>query len=393
MSHLWRFRASSGIVESVTPFLLAAALALGGSASAAEGRYRETSPQLAHQQASEGGQAIPNPTTIPEMWGAWCARCHAEDGSGKVNQPTITVEPMDFTECKVTTPEPDADWERAVAKGGPGVGLSPEMPGFEDSLTRDQIAGFVAHMRGFCKETGWPSGNTNFPRPIITEKAFPENEFVILPAINHQRKRLAPSLTDVSFVGVYERRIGKRSMVEFAVPVVSNDDSVSRVSGIGDLAVAFKHAVYASSSAPRIVSLGLEAVIPSGNHDEGLGHGTVIFEPFITAGALLREWYVQAQFKTEWPVNTDRADRVLVYNVYAGRDTSAAPNTWTLGVEFNGENRELALTPQLRKGLTGTGALAASVGVMLPLNERHERGVRWVGYLLWEFLEPLRARR
>ena len=77
------------------------------------------------------------------MWGAWCARCHAEDGSGKIAEPTVTVVPMDFTDCKVTTPEPDADWERAIAKGGPGVGLSPQMPAFEDSLTPEQISGFV----------------------------------------------------------------------------------------------------------------------------------------------------------------------------------------------------------------------------------------------------------
>ena len=47
------------------------------------------------------------------------------------------------------------------------------------------------------------------------------------------------------------------------------------------------------------------------------------------------------------------------------------------------------MTPQVRKGLTGTGALAASIGVMLPLNEREEQGVRWVGYLLWEYLGTL----
>ena len=63
-------------------------------------------------------------------------------GQRKVNEPTVTVEPMDFTDCKVTTAEPDADWERAIAKGGPGVGLSPQMPAFEDSLTGEQISGF-----------------------------------------------------------------------------------------------------------------------------------------------------------------------------------------------------------------------------------------------------------
>ena len=300
------------------------------------------------------------------MWDAWCARCHAQDGSGKLDEPTVTVEPMDFTDCKITSPEPDADWERAIAKGGPGVGLSPQMPAFEDSLTAAQIAGFVSHMRGFCKEAGWPSGNTNFPRPIVTEKAFPENEFLILPAISHER--------EVTLTALYERRLGKRSMVEIGIPF--QDD------GVRDVEIAFKHAV--RSSDVRIVSLGLETVV---------SRDTAVFEPFISAGAMLRDWYLQGQVKVELPVDREKADRAFVYNAYLGRDTSQAPNTWTLGVELNGEDNDISLTPQVRKGLTGTGALAASIGAMVPLNEREERGVRWVGYLLWEFLEPLRARR
>lgn len=326
------------------------------------------------------------------MWGAWCARCHADDGSGKVKEPTITVEPMDFTDCKVTTPEPDADWERALAKGGPGVGLSSEMPGFEDSLTPDQISGFVLHMRGFCNETGWPSGNLNFPRPINTEKAFPENEFLILPAISHTSGRDAPAATDVKFVAVYERRIGKRAMYEVGLPMASVSQANGRQNGLGDIEAAFKYAAYASTTAPRIVSVGLEAVLPSGSVDKGIGKGTTVFEPYVAAGAMVRDWYVQAQAKVELPVDVMKAGRAFIYNLYLGRDTSAAPNTWTFGVEVNGENHEVALTPQLRKGLTRTGALAASVGVMIPINERREQGVRWVGYLLWEFLEPVRAR-
>ena len=300
------------------------------------------------------------------MWDAWCARCHAADGTGKIAEPTVTVEPMDFTDCKVTSPEPDADWERAIAKGGPGVGLSPEMPAFEDSLTPAQVAAFVSHIRGFCKESGWPSGNANFPRPIITEKAFPENEFLILPAISHDR--------EFELKGIYERRLGKRSMFEIGLPI-TND-------GVDEVELAVKHALRSSDHA--IVSLGLETVV---------ARDIAVFEPFVSAGAMLRDWYLQGQLKYELPTDRALASRALVYNAYLGRDTSAAPNTWTLGVELNGENRELALTPQVRKGLTGTGALAASIGVTLPLNEREERGVRWVGYLLWEYLEPWRARR
>lgn len=312
--------------------------------------------------AADGQQ----PTTIPEMWGAWCARCHAADGSGKIDEPTVNVEPMDFTDCKVTTAEPDADWERAIAKGGPGVGLSPQMPGFEDSVSGEQISAFVSHIRTFCKESEWPSGNANFPRPILTEKAFPENEFLILPAITHER--------EYQIKGVYERRLGKRSMFEIGVPIESG--------GVGDVDIAFKHAVHASGY--RIVSFGLETA---------LSRDTAVFEPFISAGTMLGNWYLQGQFKVELPVDRAKADRAVVYNAYLGRDTNAAPTTWTIGIELNGENHELDLTPQIRKGLTGTGALAASVGVMLPLNEREERGIRWVGYLLWEYLEPWRARK
>jgi hypothetical protein len=318
------------------------------------------------------------------MWNEWCARCHARDGSGKIDEPTVTVQPMDFTDCKVTSPEPDADWERAIAKGGPGVGLSPQMPAFEDSLQPEQISAFVTHIRGFCTQTGWPSGNTNFPRPIVTEKAFPENEFLILPAISHDKA--------VEVVALYEMRLGKRSMFEVAFPVVSNPGE-PRATGIGDLEVAFKHTLFASADKPRIVSVGLEAVVPNGNEEKGLGHDTAFFEPFVSAGAAIGAWYVQSQVKVELPADSDKGERAFVYNTYVGRDTSAAPNTWTLGIELNGENHELSLTPQVRKGLTGTGALAASIGAMVPINEREERGVRWVGYLLWEFLEPLRARK
>jgi hypothetical protein len=138
------------------------------------------------------------------------------------------------------------------------------------------------------------------------------------------------------------------------------------------------------ASGYRIVSFGLETA---------LSRDTAVFEPFISAGTMLGNWYLQGQFKVELPVDRAKADRAVVYNAYLGRDTNAAPTTWTIGIELNGENHELDLTPQIRKGLTGTGALAASVGVMLPLNEREERGIRWVGYLLWEYLEPWRARK
>lgn len=384
---------------AVGAFWFAGSLAVAASAVAAGGRYGATP---ARELLAPSAAHLEQPETIPEMWTAWCARCHADDGSGKVNEPTVTVVPMDFTDCQVTSREPDVDWERAIAKGGPGVGLSPQMPAFEDSLRADQITAFVSHMRSFCTEPGWPSGNANFPRPILTEKAFPEDEFVILPAVSHWDEDPAPSITASSVTAVYERRVGKRSMIELAVPIVGTNSLTTWTRGIGDVAVGVKHALYARANSPRIFSVGLEAVLPTGDRFKDHGSGTTIFEPFISAGAMLRDWYLQTEIKAEFPADRVHADRAFVYNAYLGRDTGAAPNAWTLGVELNGEvtfpllelsRRDVALTPQVRKGLTGTGALAASLGVMLPLNNRESQGVRWVGYLLWEYLEPWRARR
>jgi mono/diheme cytochrome c family protein len=369
------------------------------SAFAAFGGYAVTAVQA---------QSAPPPVTVAEQWGAWCARCHADDGSGQVNEPTITVEPMDFTDCKIASAETDADWERAIAKGGLGVGLSSQMPAFEDSLSGEQIRAFVSHMRTFCNEPGWPSGNSNFPRPILTEKAFPENEFLILPAVSHWNEDPAPSITEATLVALYERRIGRRSMIEIEVPMVGSNALTAWTSGIGDVAVAFKHAVFATAgdprkgSPPRIVSLGLEVVLPSGDRFKTHGSGTTTFEPFVSAGMMLHRWYVQGELRVELPVDRLRADRALVYRTYVGRDTSLAPNAWTIGVELTGvghyrllgvTTNVVALTPQVRKGLTGTGALAAAAGVTLPINKRDAQGVKWVGYLLWEYLEPWRARR
>ena len=306
--------------------------------------------------------AQPQPTTIAEMWDAWCARCHAKDGTGNVAEPTVKVVPMDFTDCRVTTPEPDADWGLAIAQGGPAVGLSSEMPAFGDSITPEQVRGFVSHIRGFCRERRWPAGNMNLPRPIFTEKAFPENEFVLVPAISHDSGEVE---------AIFERRIGKRGMWEVVLPI-SND-------GIDEVELSAKYVLHASDAG--IFSAGLEVVAP-----------TAVIEPFLAAGTVVGGNYLQAHIKYEIPARPEKAEHAFVYNLYVGRDTSIFPTTWTLGVELNGENRELALTPQLRKGLTRTGALGASIGVQIPLNERQERSTRVVGYLLWEYQEPVRAR-
>jgi hypothetical protein len=329
------------------------------------------------------------PKTIPEMWDAWCSRCHARDGSGKVAEPTITVEPMDFTDCRISTPEGDPDWEAVISKGGPIVGLSSQMPAFGDFLTPAQVSEFVAFIKKFCTEPGWPSGNLNMPRPIFAEKAFLENEFILAPVASHRNGEP----TEYELAAIYERRIGKRGQVEAILPFASLGPGGARQSGLGDIELGFKFALNPRTS-NHLVSAGFDVVLPTGRDEDGLGGGTAVFEPFIsTATAIGSQSYLQAQLKIELPKRNTRDDTVTVYNIYLGRDVKLLPSTLTYGVELNGENDELAFTPQVRKGLSKSGALAGAFGVRIPINKRDEQGVKWVAYLLWEYLEPVLSRR
>jgi hypothetical protein len=335
-------------------------------------------------------QSVEPPKTIPEMWSAWCARCHGNDGSGKVAEPTVTVEPLDFTDCKIASAEPDADWEVAIGHGGPAVGLSSQMPAFGDVLTGDQVQGFVRHIRAFCREQGWPSGNFNLPRPIFTEKAFPENELIILPVASHDKNR--PDAYTISTI--YERRIGKRAQIEAILPVervyVSTLDEAEV--GVGDVEIGLKYALTPRSTR-YLLSAGFDVAFPTGAEGRLLGDFSAVFEPYLAFATIVAGNYVQTQFKLELPSKNSFRTRETIYNVYVGRDTSIFPNTWTLGMELNGENKELWVTPQIRKGLTRTGALGGAFGVRVPLTDRDEHGVALVGYLLWEYLEPVFSRR
>jgi hypothetical protein len=100
--------------------------------------------------------------------------------------------------------------------------------------------------------------------------------------------------------------------------------------------------------------------------------------------------------KVEIPAEYDPVEknRHFLYDAYVGYQWSDLGNAWTIGATLGGEDKELFLTPQVRKGLTRTGALAAAFGVRTRIaGGIDSRRTSLIGYLLWEYLEPVRARR
>jgi hypothetical protein len=136
----------------------------------------------------------------------------------------------------------------------------------------------------------------------------------------------------------------------------------------------------------HLATFGFDFVAPTGDSSRGLSEGAG-FEPYVATASAWGTTYLQTQFKLEMPKAAPWDDKVSVYRVYVGRDLNLRPRGWTLGAELTGENEEVAVTPQVRKGLSKTGAIAGAFGVSLPLNNRDERGITWAAYLIWEYLE------
>jgi mono/diheme cytochrome c family protein len=127
------------------------------------------------------------PKTVPEMWNAWCSRCHGKDGTGKVAEPTVTVRPMDFTNCKLATSEGDPDWEAVISKGGPVVGLSSQMPAFGDFLTAAQVSEFVGFVKKFCTEAWLAVGQPQPATPDVRGKSLPRGRVHPGPRASHRQ--------------------------------------------------------------------------------------------------------------------------------------------------------------------------------------------------------------
>ena len=142
-------------------------------------------PALAAEPSAE---AHPGPDG-ERIYQSVCAACHGADGRGEPGRRLYAIEMPDFTECSFATREPDADFFAVVHEGGPVRAFSPVMPAHGASLGEAGIRAALAHVRTFCTDPRWPRGELNLPRPLFTEKAYPEDEAVVTVDANANRDR------------------------------------------------------------------------------------------------------------------------------------------------------------------------------------------------------------
>jgi hypothetical protein len=336
------------------------------------------------------GATALEPTAL-ELYDGACASCHGTDGRGAPQGTAINVPLPDFTDCNFITREGDGNWAYLIAHGGASLGLSPQMPAFADVLSDQQIHQVLDYIRSFCSEPRWPRGELNFRRPLITTKAFPEDELLLLPEFTKGRDGVRDWVTELSF----ERRIGARGQAEVALPFVVHDvTDGATTGGVGDLTLAYKHVLYADLPSLTIASASLDLVLPSGDRDRHLGDGTVSFEPSLLAGKELYNFVIQGQILGIAPLDENRADRGVDYRLAFSYPLSRLKRAWvpTLELEVlqnvSAQQHNLFLTPQIYKGITKRGHVAVALGAQVPVAGGADPfDYRVLAFLLWEYTD------
>lgn len=336
--------------------------------------------------------AGPAPSSDRAVYAVACAACHGMDGRGAAVD--FEEELPDFSDCSFATREPDADWFGIAHSGGPTRAFSRMMPAFGKALSQRELQQALDHVRTFCPDRRWPRGELNLPRPLFTTKAFPEDEAVFTSTISTEGP------TRVANKIIYETRIGPTAQIEVIAPFSYREGAGSGVgseAGVGDVALAYKRALWHDLRRGSIFSAAAELILPTGDDEKGLGSGTTILEPFVAWGQILpRDSFLQAQLGAELPFDTDRAGREGFFRIAGGKSwvEGMFGRTWSPMLELLAA-RELTsgaavhwwAVPQAQVTLSTRQHIRANVGLRIPLDDRDVRDTELAFYLLWDWFD------
>lgn len=346
--------------------------------------HAELSKKLASQISSPSGK---------ELYIKACANCHGANGKGtSVTQLALQTPPPDFTDCDFASREPDGDWIAVAHQGGPTRGFSTEMPAFGEALTEEDLQKIMGHIRTFCTDDNWPRGELNLPRPLVTEKAYPEDEVVLSSSIDMVNEGAV--MNEI----IYEQRFGARNQIELVFPFGFSQQPDGNWSGghLGDIAIGLKRAIYHNSNNGTIFSLTGEVILPSGDETFGIGKGTTVLEPFVTFGQILpADGFLQFQTGLEYPLIQNKSSNETFWRAAFGKSFNPNPwgRTWSPMVEILG-SRELEsdavihwdIMPQMQITLNTRQHIMLNVGYRIPV-DNPDRDSHLMIYILWDWFD------
>jgi hypothetical protein len=334
-------------------------------------------------------------TTDKQIYLAACAACHGADGRG--SSPSLLGFEQtlpDFTDCEFASREPDGDWVIVAYYGGPIRGFSEHMPAFGKILTREQLLKAVQYIRNFCWEKSWPRGELNLPKPLITEKAYPEDEAIFLTSFDKNFKKISNKF-------IYETRFGSRNQIEIAIPFgwnkYSEIEDSQKSANLGDLALGYKRVLLHNYRNGSILSIVGEVILPTGDENDGFSKGTMVFEPFLVFSQILpSDFFLHAQAALEIPFNKDKAESEALFRLALGHSFSFEPHgrTWSPIIELLA-SRELGpdgtlifdIVPQIQVTLNQRQHIMFNIGVRIPVNQTEGRDIQILAYILWDWFD------
>jgi mono/diheme cytochrome c family protein len=325
-----------------------------------------------------------------------CIACHGAEGKGAPQKDAVFIRPdtwPDFTRCDQTTPEPDSAYKAVILHGGQSLAFSQIMPAFGDLLTDEQINDVIAYIRSLCRNVHhYPMGELNLPRALVTEKAFPEDELVISTAMNATG---APSYTtDV----IHEETFAGRNQLEVDVPLNYADQQHQWTAGVGDITIALKRELFASSRTGSILSVQGGILLPTGDSQRGFGAGTTTFEPFAAFDQLFKtNTFLQFQLGADLTVDSSKSPRSLFFRTAVGQSWAPdhglgrlfSPMVEILGTRdyTTGASTNMDVLPQMQVTISRRQHIRGDVGVREPFTDTQGRKPQVVFYVLWDWAE------
>jgi mono/diheme cytochrome c family protein len=342
-----------------------------------------------------GGASRLTLETGKQIYQAGCISCHGANGKGQSQELAGFERPStfpDFSDCPTATPEPDVQWRAIITNGGPARAFSQIMPAFKDLLTETQIDRVVEYLREFCTENAWPRGDLNLPRPLVTEKAFPENETVVASSIN------AHGTPGVSSTVLYERRIGATAMIEAIVPYDFTNNGSEWASAFGDLALGYKQKLLHSLKRGSIFSVGGELIVPTGNPTLGTGGESTVFEAFAAYGQILPAGgFVKLHTGVELPAHPDDVPRAYYFRTAIGKTFAqdrGLGRRWSPMVEVladrdlvSGSTTNWDIVPEIQLPINKRMHILGNVGFRIPVNNTADRQKQVMFYVLWDWVD------